>query len=298
LEVWTVDTPSPHPTVNIERAVGGQPHRGRVLAIVEPHLDDALLFAGGTISKLLDEGYTGYLIRVSNDEMCGYGLSVGKTVAAAEEDASRVAKILRIHPPIDLGYRNHQIDDLSRNALRARLIFLFRLLKVDTVFTYDPHGGGHYEDNPDHYVTAQVVESACWHAGYPNDYPEHRLAGIEPYQVTERYYFARGPQLVNWVVDTADYQGAKLEAILGASTALYQLLQEYRDYTRARGIAIDWLDRPDGEALREYVHQQFIEHDRRVGAMYGLAAAETFHHIVKDDTFAFDVENPLLEAVR
>jgi hypothetical protein len=32
----------------------------------------------------------------------------------------------------------------------------FRLLKVDTVFSYDPWG--HYEENPDHYVTAQAVE--------------------------------------------------------------------------------------------------------------------------------------------
>jgi len=46
----------------------------------------------------------------------------------------------------DLSYRNHRMDDLARTEIRARLIFLFRLLKIDTVFSYDPWG--HYEENP------------------------------------------------------------------------------------------------------------------------------------------------------
>lgn len=280
--------------VVIERANQGRPHEGKVLAIVEPHLDDGLLWAAGTIAKLLAEGYRGYLIRVTNDEMCGYGLSIGQTVAAAERDAVRAAASLGLEPPIDLGYRNHQLDDVSRNALRARLIFLFRLLKVDTVFTYDPRGGGHYEDNPDHYVTAQAVETACWHAGYPNDYPEHLLAGIRPHAVSERYYFARGPQQVNCVVDTSDYLETKLDAILTASTALDQLLNEFRDYNRERGIELDWLAMEDEVAVREYARRQFIERDRRVGARYGLSAAEGFHHMVKDDTFVVADDNPLL----
>jgi LmbE family N-acetylglucosaminyl deacetylase len=280
--------------VVIERATDDRPHEGKVLAVVEPHLDDALLWAAGTIAKLLAEGYRGYLVRVTNDEMCGYELSIGRTVAAAERDAGRAAEVLGLEAPIDLGYRNHQLDDVSRNALRARLIFLFRLLKVDTVFTYDPRGGGHYEDNPDHYVTAQAVETACWHAGYPNDYPEHALAGIAPHAVSERYYFARGPQQVNHVVDTAPFLDRKLEAILAASTAMHQLLYEFRDYNRARGIELDWLAGDDEVALREYVRRQFIDRDRRVGARYGLEAAEGFHHMVKDDTFVVADDNPLL----
>jgi LmbE family N-acetylglucosaminyl deacetylase len=280
--------------VVIERARDGRPHAGKVLAVVEPHLDDALLWAAGTIIKLLAEGYRGYLIRVTNDEMCGYNLSIGQTVAAAERDAIHATETLGLDAPIDLGYRNHQLDDISRNALRARLIFLFRLLKVDTVFTYDPRGGGHYEDNPDHYVTAQAVETACWHAGYANDYPEHLLAGIRPHAVSERYYFARGPQQVNHVVDTSAHLDAKLDAILTASTAMHQLLNEFRDYNSARGIELDWLAQDDDAAVREYARRQFIERDRRVGERYGLAAAEGFHHMVKDDTFVVADDNPLL----
>ncbi len=50
------------------------------------------------------------------------------------------------------------MDNVSIQELRGRLIYLFRLLKVDTIVSYDPWG--HYEENPDHYITARAVESA------------------------------------------------------------------------------------------------------------------------------------------
>jgi len=52
----------------IERNRPGKPHAGKVLAAVQAHSDDIPLFAAGTVAKLIDEGYTGYRIRVSNDE--------------------------------------------------------------------------------------------------------------------------------------------------------------------------------------------------------------------------------------
>ncbi len=51
------DGPAPF----IERAAPGQPHRGKVLATIAPHSDDHSILAGGTITKLIAEGYTGYL---------------------------------------------------------------------------------------------------------------------------------------------------------------------------------------------------------------------------------------------
>ena len=82
-------------------------------------------------------------------------------------------------------------------------------MKVDTVICYDPWG--HYEENPDHYVSAQCVEAACWMAGGRWDLPEHFEAGLEPHAVKEKYYFARGPQLVNRVVDISAVIDQKVE---------------------------------------------------------------------------------------
>ena len=147
----------------IERSMPGRPHQGKVLAAIQPHSDDIPLFAGGTVAKLVREGYTGCLIRMTNDEKAGRGATTGEIILNNERDNDAVAKALGLAKVFNLNYRNHRMDNESRQEMRGRLIHLFRLLKVDTVVCYDPWG--HYEENPDHHVTAQVVESACWMAG-------------------------------------------------------------------------------------------------------------------------------------
>jgi hypothetical protein len=47
--------------IAVERPVSGEPSRGKVFALITPHLDDGPIFAGGTVAKLLREGYSGYL---------------------------------------------------------------------------------------------------------------------------------------------------------------------------------------------------------------------------------------------
>jgi len=88
----------------IERAVSGRPHKGKVLALVTPHLDDGPFFASGAITKLLDEGYTGVFIRTSNDEKDSYDLTLGETVLANERDAQSFLQVSGLKQIFDLGY--------------------------------------------------------------------------------------------------------------------------------------------------------------------------------------------------
>src|SRR5256885_2771275 len=60
------DTPR---AVPLERAAEGTPHQGKVLLAVQAHSDDIPLMAGGVVAKLVREGYTGYLLRATNDDM-------------------------------------------------------------------------------------------------------------------------------------------------------------------------------------------------------------------------------------
>ena len=188
-------------------------------------MDDGPFFASGTITKLLDEGYTGVFIRTSNDEKDSYDLTLGETVLANERDAQSFLQVSGLKQMFDLGYRNHRMDDLARTEIRARLIFLFRLLMVDTVFSYDPWG--HYEENPDHYVTAQAVEAACWMAGGHLDMPEHFAAGLKPHSVLEKYYFARGPQLVNRAVDIGPTFETKLACLRACRTMVTHMIKGF-----------------------------------------------------------------------
>ncbi len=131
------------PGVFLERAAEGRPYEGKVLLAVQAHSDDIPLTAAGVVAKLVKEGYTGYLVRATNDDMgdapgLGTPGSVGDHVLGNERDNSEVARVLGLKKTFDLNYPNHRMADVSQNELQCRLIFLIRLLKVDTVVCWDP----------------------------------------------------------------------------------------------------------------------------------------------------------------
>jgi LmbE family N-acetylglucosaminyl deacetylase len=264
--------------VFIERPVSGKPHAGKVLAAIQPHSDDVPIFSAGLVLKLIDEGYTGYLIRVTNDDMAGPG-TVGDTVLANERDNREVSRLLGLKQVFDLNYSNHQMDQESPLEIRARFIFLFRLLKVDTIISYDP--SGHYEENPDHYVTAQAVEAACWMAGMNKDYPEHFAAGLQPHGVRERYYYARGPQLVNRVIDISGVIDRKVEVNLAnkAQGPAGENGARLRARLASQKLRLPILGDSDDTANRQYTKHFVLERDAEWGKRYGLEYAEPYHYI-------------------
>lgn len=270
-----------HGDLVVERAATGAPHAGKRLAAIQPHSDDIPIFAAGTVAKLLAEGYTGHLIRVSNDDSAGPG-TVGVTVLANEKDNDAVARVLGLKSVYNLNYSNHNMDGISRPELRGRLIFLFRLLQIDTIVCYDPWG--RYEENPDHYVTAACVEAACWMAGGAKDYPEHFAAGLKPHAVREKYYFARFDQRVNRVVDIASTVEMKIDANLvniaqGPAGVNGSLLKKS---LAGQGKRLPLFDGDDQRANREYIRQFVLKRDAEIGRKYGLTYAEQFHYIGPD----------------
>ena len=270
-----------HGDLVIERPVSGKPHSGKVLAAIQPHSDDIPIFAAGTIVKLFNEGYTGHLIRVTNDDMAGPG-SIANTVLANERDNQEVGRVMGFQKIFDLNYGNHQMDGISRPELRSRLIFLFRLLKVDTIFCYDPWG--HYEENPDHYVTSHCVEAACWMANGDKDYPEHFAAGLEPHAVREKYYFARFQQRVNRIVDISSTFERKVDVLLTnkAQGPAGETGARLRASLAARKQRLPLLGENDETANREYIKQFVLRDNTELGKKYGFQFAEQYHYIGPD----------------
>ncbi len=266
-----------HTPLVIERPRSGKPREGQVLVAVQPHSDDIPLFAAGTVFKLMDEGAKGYLIRVTNDDMAGPG-SYAETVSANARDMAGVSKVLGVERTFDLNYSNHMMDNIARSELRARFIFLFRLLKADIVVTYDPWGA--YEENPDHYVTSACVEAASWMAGGAKDYPEHFAAGLAPHSVREKYYFARFQQRVNRVVDIAPWIERKIDLNLEnkAQGPAGETGQRLRARLEAQGQRLPLLGADDVSANRNYIREFVLQQDRVNGERHGLKYAEQFHY--------------------
>jgi LmbE family N-acetylglucosaminyl deacetylase len=272
--------------VRVERHQEGQPHAGKVLAAIQAHADDIPFFCAGTVAKLIREGYTGYLIQTTNDEKCGPTPSLGATILSNEHEVEALARTLGLKQVINLGYRNHLLDEAAPLELRVRLIYLIRALKIDTVLTFNPWG--HNEENPDHYVTAQAVEAAAWMAGMDKDYPEQLACGLQPHAVRERYYWVFRPQQpCNHVVDITPHLDAKVAAMsvnksqgpAGASGR--RLRQRLAD----QDLRLPELDGDEEAADRAYIRLFGLDTERAVGARYGVDYGERFYYVGPDGPF-------------
>src|SRR5579871_1593530 len=266
----------------IERNRPGKPHQGKVLAAIQAHSDDITLFAAGTVAKLIDEGYTGYLIRLSNDEKAGK--TVGYGVVQNEIDNREAAKALGCKKAFSFYYRNHRMDDCAMVEIRQRLIFLFRLLQVNTVVAMDPYD--QHDENPDHLVMGKAVETACWMAGTGGgrEYPEQLKAGLKPADVREKYYHSRAPQghnLVNRVVDISSYIDHKVRANVAnkGKGPAGDNGSRLRRSLAAQGKKLPLLGDDDDTANFQYVKQFIMEDFRTLGRQFGVEYAETFRYI-------------------
>jgi LmbE family N-acetylglucosaminyl deacetylase len=270
--------------VTVERRRPGKPRQGQVLAAIQPHCDDVPIFAAGTVLKLIDEGCTGYLITMSDDSMAGEGASYGEIVLKNEQDTKEAGRRLGCADAIFLKYPNHCMDAWPIVEMRSRLAFLFRVLKVDIVLVYDP--SALYERNPDHYVTARAVEWAAAVAGSPWDYPEHFRAGLQAHGPTERYYFSRGPQLVNRVVDISDFIDQKVHVNLANVTQgpAGNTGSRLRKRLASQGKRLPLLGPDDESANRQYAKYFALSRDRVYGQAHGLQYAEYFHYVGPDES--------------
>ncbi len=267
----------------VERPNANLPHKGKVLLAIQAHSDDIPLSAAGTVAKLIEEGYTGYLIRATNDDMgdapgLGTPGTIGEHVLGNERDNAEVARILGCKGHFDLNYNNHRMADVSLNEVIGRLIFLIRALKADTVVCWDPWA--HDEENPDHYTTARAVEAASWMAGRAHDFPEQIAMGHAVKTVEEKYYFARRPEITR-IVDVSKQIGKVVEANRAnrAKGPAGHLGSRLRADLAKRNQRLALLGDDDATAERNYIKEFVLTRSRALGEKYGVEYAEAFHYI-------------------
>jgi LmbE family N-acetylglucosaminyl deacetylase len=264
--------------ITVVRRQTGQPHAGKVFAAVHAHLSDVPYFAAGLCARLMEEGYTGYIIRTTNDEKSGKG-SIAENILSNEQEHLKMAEALGFKDVFDLYYRSHFMDAIAAVEIQSRLVLLFRMLKVDTVISFNPSAEGDYDS--DHMVTAHAVQEAAWMAGQDHDFPEHFEAGFQPHAVLERYHMCAKPgQLFNRVVDISWQINRKIEAIAQCKSQGGgnggSLLRARLERERKR-LAV--LGDDDRTADREYIRQFLLDDSREAGKRYNLAHAERFYYV-------------------
>jgi LmbE family N-acetylglucosaminyl deacetylase len=262
----------------VEKDKPDQPGKGRVFAAIHAHLDDVPFYCAGSCAKLIAEGYTGYIIRATNDERCGPG-TILQNIKSNEAEHTKMMKAVGFKDEFNFYLRNHDMNSVATLELRYRLIFIFRMLQVDTILTFNPWGAG--EENPDHWMTGRAVEEARWMAGMANDYPELADAGLKPHSVLELYYFqARPGQLYNRAVDITTHIEKKIDAIAecrsqgnGNSGSLL------RASLAKKGQRLPILVDDDRTADREYIRNFLLAGEERDGQKHGVKYAELFYYV-------------------
>ena len=221
----------------------GEIPSGETFLVVQPHHDDHTWQYGhaGWIAKLVDAGWQGVYVRVTNDEKDGpYGW--GRNDQVNEAEAIEATRNLGIERMISLNWRNDHMTSIPLEELRAQLILLIRELRPAVVMAYNPWG--HYDRNPDHRMVARAVGEAVWLSGFANVHPEHAEVGAAPWRTPHVYYSQR-----------SDY-GKGYEPNIAIELNAEQVRRKARSYWLHRNVRL----RPEtGRAIRQALDEQGLE---------------------------------------
>jgi LmbE family N-acetylglucosaminyl deacetylase len=262
----------------IEKPVRGKPHKGKVFVAVHSHLDDLPYFGAGLCAKLIDEGYTGYIVRTTNDEHSGGGTNA-QNILSNEREHSEMAKALGFKDVFELYYRNDRMEEISKADLRGRLILIYRMLKADTVISFHPDGGDAL--HPDQLITGRIAAEASTLCAIPTENWEHVEAGFAARPIETRYYFSTSAQApFNRVVDISSYIERKIDAIAACrSQGGGNLGSQLRARLTEQGKRLPLLGDDDRTADREYIRHFLLDDYRDFAKPHNLQYAERFYYV-------------------
>ena len=246
--------------------------RGRTLLVVVAHADDPAIFAGGVIALFAQAGWRIHALRVTDDRWDSVGLSETETTELNAAEFRAAARTLGIATVQDLDFQTDVLGDVSRVALRERIIRAIRKLKPYALMTFDPNSL-FYEDNLDHKVLAEAVDEAFWTAMFDKHHPEHLAEGLAPHGCVERWYFGRSVPAVTHVFDTSHVIECQLQAVACHVTPIANMAAQYalQAATAARPLAETEaaLSDPVGALCNRLRHAAAAK-----GKPFGLPAAE------------------------
>ena len=267
----------------IEKTTGGQPHKGKVFVAVHAHLDDLPYFAAGLCAKLIAEGYTGYIVRTTNDEHSG-GSTNAHNILSNEEEHAKMAEVLGFKDVFELYYRNNRMEEISKEELRGRLLLIYRMVKADTVISFHPEslaGQDYSGQHMDHLITGRAAAEAAYLCDLPNEHWEHPEAGFAARPILERYYVCTGAeQPFNRIVDISPHIEKKIDAIAECkSQGGGNLGSQLRGRLAREGKRLPLLGNDDRTADREYIRHFLLDDYRDFAKPNNLKYAERFYYV-------------------
>lgn len=153
------------------------------------HADDLLLFAGGTVSSLVQAGWEIAVIRATDDRWDSYKLTEKETIIRNRQEFIRAMQKIGITKIYELGLHTDLLGDYSEVDLRKEFISVIREFKPFLTITFDPDSVL-YEDNEDHKLVGKAMAEANWAAGF-DKHPNSGRKQLPPHLPAANWYFGR-----------------------------------------------------------------------------------------------------------
>jgi len=130
----------------------------KIILSVAAHGDDAEFMAGGTLAKMVAEGYDLYCLIATDNDRGSYRLSSQELKTIARPEAEAAAKVLGAREVFMLGYTDGDLCDVPVSTLRGQIMDCIRKVRADVIFCWDPFAP--FENHPDHRALALAASDA------------------------------------------------------------------------------------------------------------------------------------------
>ena len=174
---------------------------------VAPHPDDLEILCGGTLAKLVTQGYRVGIIDLTSGEPTPRG-----SLETRKKEAEAARQILGVPLRINLDLPNRVLMDCAENRYALATAFrTYRPQVVIAAFGRTPAA------SPDHYQGGLIAEAARFHSQLTKW--DERFDGTAPYRVPHLVYapFPSDAEDRRWhstfVIDISDTFAQKLEAV-------------------------------------------------------------------------------------
>src|SRR5947209_7985353 len=174
---------------------------------VGPHPDDLEITCGGTLAKLVKQGYTVGILDLTSGEPTPRGTP---EIRRAEAETARL--VLGVQLRVNLGLPNRVLMDAPEN--RFAVATAFRKLRPSLVITM---AGRTPAASPDHHQSHLLVEAARFYSqltkwderfdGTPPFRVPHLVYAVFPFDAEVRHYHG------TFVVDITDTFEQKIQAV-------------------------------------------------------------------------------------
>ena len=250
----------------------------RVL-VLAAHPDDAELFAGGTLAKMIADGAEVAVLVATNGDAGSFELGRTRLAEVRRLEALQAAGVLGVHEVAFLDHPDGELDQLEPGFLREQFIRAIRGRRPDVVFTFDPFAP--FEDHPDHRAVAFAAQEAAHFSAFPLYCPQQLAEGLQTHLVGEKYFFAKHPTHANEAVDISDTLDVKIAALLEHKSQVAFLFEFWVQQAALVGVDISTIlpdeiagDGRAAQGLAWVVREQA----RAAGAAAGMEFAERFRH--------------------